>query len=79
MNKKALDPISNLLVLQGNLSKTLTFSVQKIMKDHALVHEECLKDFEKLKKSMKKPLLQSEHLRSKKKCFIRIKTQNTWF
>ena len=50
MNKKALDPISNLLVLQGNLSKTLTFSVQKIMKDHALVHEECLKDFEKLKK-----------------------------
>lgn len=50
-NIKVLDPLGNLVISQGNLSKTLQITVQKIIKDHALTHEECLKEYEKLKRS----------------------------
>ena len=50
MNKKAHDPVIILVNSQGNLSRNLQIIVQKIMKDHALTHEECLREFEKLKR-----------------------------
>lgn len=57
-SSKAFDPLGNLVVSQGNLSKTLQVTVQKIIKDHALTHEECLKEYEKLKRSNEEVIIQ---------------------
>lgn len=51
MGKKVLEPVTGLVMSQGNLSKNLQMIVQKIIKDHALVQEECLREFEKLKRA----------------------------
>ena len=50
LHKKANEPVNTLLASQGSLNKNLQLIVQKIIKDHALVHEECLRDFERLKR-----------------------------
>lgn len=58
LSKKAFDPLTTLVSSQGNLSKNLQLIVQKIIKDHALVHEDCLREFEKLKRGPEDSLFQ---------------------
>jgi VAD1 Analog of StAR-related lipid transfer domain/GRAM domain len=75
LNKKALEPMASLLNYQGNLGKNLQTIVQKIMKDHALTHEECLKEFEKLKRTSEDTQFQKKTLEIKDKMLF--SNQNT--
>lgn len=50
ISKKTLEPLSTLIQSQTNLARSLQSTVQKIIKDHALTHEECLKEYERHKR-----------------------------
>jgi hypothetical protein len=75
ITKKTLEPLGNLVSSQTNLARNLQNTVQKIIKDHALTHEECLKEYERLKRNSEVTSLQKKALEIKEKMLS--STQNT--
>ncbi|CAG9326509.1 unnamed protein product [Blepharisma stoltei] len=56
--KKGSEPLQALIDLKTNIAKKLQTSVQKSIRDHAIIQEEGLKDFEKIKKNEEKKALE---------------------
>ncbi|CAG9318659.1 unnamed protein product [Blepharisma stoltei] len=73
INRATGEPIQNLVIFQGNLCKSLQSIVQKTIRDHSIVQEEGLKEFEKIKRADDKAQKKIQEIRER----IQTSIQNT--